>query len=163
MEFQVSRTNEAAAVVLVLFALAAYFISGSFGSGIGGAPGPAFFPRFVVIGLSILAIVQFVNASVAAGRDERDITNQNIIRFVVPSMFLVAYAAVLPFVGFLTATFVCLTTLMYYSGARDLRVVVLIGAVASVVLQNVFVGFLRVPLPEGPFELGRLVSFTSLL
>lgn len=163
MEFQVSRTDEAAAIVLILFAGAAYFISGSFRSGIGGAPGPALFPQFVVIGLSMLAILQLISASITAERSERIISNRNIIRFIIPSMFLVVYAAVLPFVGFLTTTFVFLTALMYYSGARDLRVVVLIGAVASVVLQNVFVGFLRVPLPEGPFELGRLVSFTSLL
>lgn len=163
MDLQFSRTDEAAAVILILFAGGVYLVSGSFPGGIGGAPGPAFFPRFVVIGLSILSVLQFIDASTTVERSGRSVDNRDIVRFAIPSIFLIAYAAVLPFVGFLITTFVFLTTLMYYSGARDLRVILLVGTVVSVVLQNIFVGFLRVPLPEGPFELGRLVSLTNLL
>lgn len=163
MRLQLSKTDEIAAVIIVLFAGAAYFVSNSFPGGIGGAPGPAFFPRFVVLGLSILAILQFINAVVTAETSERVINSANLTRVLIPSMFLVAYALGLPFVGFLITTFGFLTAMMYYSGARNLRIVLPIGAVASVILQNVFVGFLRVPLPEGPLALGRLVSFTSLL
>lgn len=163
MGFQIARTDEVAAGILLLFAGAAYFVSGSFSGGIGGAPGPAFFPRFVVIGLSILAILQLITAVITTTSNERIINSHNLIRFIIPAMFLIVYAVVLPFVGFLITTFGFLTTMMYYSGARELRIILPIGAVTSIILQNVFVGFLRVPLPEGPVELGRLVSFTSLL
>jgi putative tricarboxylic transport membrane protein len=163
MRFQISKTDEIAGGILVLFAGAVYVVSGNFPSGIGGAPGPAFFPRFVVIVLSILAMVQFISASMTAESSERIVNNRNLARFIIPAMFLIAYAVILPFVGFLLTTFAFLTAMMYYSGARDLKVILPIGAVASVILQNVFVGFLRVPLPEGPLELGRLVSFTSLI
>lgn len=162
MSIRITRTDEIAAVLLVAFAAGVFLVSRSFPSGVAGTPGPALFPRFIAGGIAVLAALQFADAVASRDQTERAVTGDDLVRFAVPAAFLVGYALVLPFAGFLLTTAAFLVAVMYYSGARDLRVTAPLAAAISVVLQNVFVGFLHVPLPEGPLGLGRVVSLLTV-
>lgn len=158
MTVRITRTDELASLLLVAFAVAVYLVSESFPSGVAGTPGPALFPRFIVGTIAVLAVFQFVNAVFLQETVERSVTRDDVVRFVVPAAFLVGYAGILPVVGFLLTTVGFLAAVMFYSGVRDLKVGPTLAVGISIVLQNVFVGFLRVPLPEGPLGLGDLVT-----
>ncbi|OYR52634.1 hypothetical protein DJ73_10330 [Halorubrum sp. Ea1] len=160
MSLEFTRTDEIGSVLLVAFAIGVFFVSRSFPSGVGGTPGPALFPRFIAGGIAILALIQFVDAIVSRDPIGKTVTRDDIIRFGAPVTLLVGYALVLPLAGFLLTTIVFLVAVMYYSGAHNLRVIVPLAFGISAVLQNVFVGFLHVPLPDGPFGLGRAISLT---
>lgn len=160
MSLRISRTDEVASVLLVLLAGGIFLVSRDFPSGVAGTPGPAFFPRVIAGAIAVLAVVQLVDTVVTREADERTVTMNDVVRFVVPAAFLVGYILLLPMAGFLLTTVAFLVALMYYSGARDLRVTVPLSVVIGVILQNVFVGFLHVPLPGGPLGVGRLVSLT---
>lgn len=160
MSLQIARTDEISSVLLVAFAVSVYLVSNSFPSGIGGMPGPALFPQFIAGGIVVLAVIQFVDAIVSRDPTKKTVTRDDLIRFGIPVALLVGYALVLPLAGFLLTTISFLVAVMYYSGAHNLRVIVPLAFGISVVLQNVFVGFLHVPLPGGPFEFGRAVSLT---
>ena len=160
MSLQITRTDEVSSVLFVAFAVSVYLVSNNFPSGVGGTPGPALFPRFIAGGIALLAAIQFVDAVVSRDSTEKSVTRDDLIRFGIPVALLVGYALVLPLAGFLLTTVSFLVAVMYYSGADDLRVTVPLAFAISVVLQNVFVGFLHVPLPGGPLELGRAVSLT---
>ncbi|MBX0293979.1 tripartite tricarboxylate transporter TctB family protein [Haloarcula nitratireducens] len=158
MELRISRTDEVASGLLIAFAVSVYIVSSDFPSGVAGTPGPALFPRFIAGGIALLAVLQFVNAIVSQDSKRQSVTTDDLVQFGVPVAFLIGYAIVLPITGFLLTTIAFLTIVMYYSGVRDLKVGVPLAVGISIVLQNVFVGFLHVPLPEGPLGLGGLVS-----
>lgn len=160
MSLEFTRTDEIGSVLLVAFAIGVFFVSRSFPSGVGGTPGPALFPRFIAGGIAILALIQFVDAIVSRDPIGKTVIRDDIIRFGAPVTLLVGYAFLLPLAGFLLTTIVFLVAVMYYSGAHNLRVIVPLAFGISAVLQNVFVGFLHVPLPDGPFGLGRAISLT---
>ncbi len=162
MAIRITRTDEVASVLLVAFAASVYLVSRSFPSGVAGTPGPALFPRFIAAGIAVLAVVQLIDAVASREPNERTATTEDLVRFGVPAAFLLGYAIVLPLAGFLLTTVAFVAALMYYSGARDLQVTVPLAVGVSVVLQNVFVGFLHVPLPEGPLGLGNLVSILGV-
>ncbi|TKX81309.1 tripartite tricarboxylate transporter TctB family protein [Halorubrum sp. SD626R] len=160
MSLEFSRTDEVGSVLLVAFAVGVFIVSNSFPSGVGGTPGPALFPRFIAGGVAVLAFIQLVDAFVSRDQDIKTVTRSNLSRFGAPVTLLVGYALLLPLAGFLLTTIVFLIAVMYYSGAHTFRVIVPLAIGISVILQNVFVGFLHVPLPDGPFGLGRTISLT---
>jgi|AntRauTorcE11898_2_1112593.scaffolds.fasta_scaffold07353_2 putative tricarboxylic transport membrane protein len=160
MPLQLARTDELTSVLLVAFAVSVFLVSDSFPSGVGGTPGPALYPRFIAGGIAVLAVIQFIDAVVLRESTEQTVARGDLIRFGIPVALLLGYALVLPLAGFLFTTVGFLVAVMYYSGARDLRMTVPLAFAISVVLQNVFVGFLHVPLPGGPLDLGRAVSLT---
>lgn len=162
MALHLSRTDEIASVLLLLFAVGVFVVSRDYPSDLAGTPGPAFFPRIIAAGIAVLAIVQLARALFSGDRDEHTITQSNTARVAVPAAFLVGYVLMLPLIGFFLTTVVFLTTFMYYSGARTLYVTVPLAVVIGVVLQNVFVGFLHVPLPSGRFGIRHLFSLTTL-
>jgi len=158
MSIRITRTDEVASVLLVAFAAGVYLVSESFPSGVAGTQGPALFPRFIVGTIAGLAALQFVNAALVEETGERFVTRDDLVRFAVPAAFLVGYAGLLPVTGFLLTTVGFLAVVMFYSGVRDPKVGPALAIGISIVLQNVFVGFLHVPLPEGPLGLGDLVT-----
>ena len=160
MAFTIQRTDEIAAVLLLGLAAGVFLATRDYPGALAGTPGPAFFPRVIAAALAAMAVVQLGTALRADESGGPRVSTTAVRRVGVPVAFLVAYVLVLPFLGFFLTTSVFLVALMYYSGARDLRVSLPVAVVVSIVLQNVFVGFLHVPLPAGEVPIRELLSLT---
>ena len=158
MAFTIRRTDEIAALLLLSLAAGVFLATRGYPGALAGTPGPAFFPRVIAAALAALAVVQFGTALFADESGGPRVSAAAARRIGVPTAFLVAYVLVLPLLGFFLTTSVFLAALMYYSGARDLRVSIPLAVVVSIVLQNVFVGFLHVPLPAGEVPIRELFS-----
>jgi putative tricarboxylic transport membrane protein len=162
MSVRIPHTDKVASILLILLGVGVFIISQSFPSSVTKTPGPAFFPRVIAGGLAVLALVQFIYATVGDEIRGHTITLESARRVAVPVGFLVGYVLLLPILGFFLVTVVFLIIVMYYSGARDLRVSVPLAIILGIVLQNVFVGFLHVPLPAGTVPVGDWVSVATL-
>lgn len=149
MSFQIGHTDKVASVLLVLLAAGVFVASRDFPSGITDTPGPGFFPRVIAAGLAAVAVVLFARSFTAADGETHHITADESIRVAVPIALLVAYALLLPVLGFLLDTFAFLVVTMLYSGATDARRTAPLAAGVAVVLHYAFVDFLHVPLPAG--------------
>lgn len=160
MAFTIQRTDEIAAVLLLGLAAGVFFATRGYPGALAGTPGPAFFPRVIAATLAAMAVVQLGTALRADESGGARVSTEAARRIGVPIAFLIAYVLVLPLLGFFLTTSVFLAALMYYSGAQDLRVSLPLAVLVSVVLQNVFVGFLHVPLPAGEVPIRELFSLT---
>jgi putative tricarboxylic transport membrane protein len=149
MSVRVPHTDKLASFLLVLLAIGVFIVSQDFPSSVTNAPGPAFFPQVIAVGIAGLAFAQFVFAVVGDEVREHTISVEATRRVVIPIIYLVMYVLVLPLLGFFLTTIAFLVGLMYYSGARNLRISVPLSIIVGAVLQYVFVGFLHIPLPAG--------------
>lgn len=159
MALTIRRTDEIAAVLLLGLAAGVFIATRGYPGALAGTPGPGFFPRAIAVALAAMALVQLATGVLDESGESR-ISAEDVRRIGVPVAFLIAYVLVLPLLGFFLTTTVFLAALMYYSGARDLRVSVPLAVVVSIVLQNVFVGFLHVPLPAGEVPIRELFSLS---
>jgi hypothetical protein len=163
MELQLSRIKKISSLVLLLFSAAVFVVSSDFASGVGGTPGSALFPRFIAGCIAFFAVIQFGYSMTTDEQAIYSVESDNIISFAVPILSLIAYAVLLPVAGFLLTTTAFLTGLMYYSGVRRLQIGLPLGVVLSILLFNVFVQFLKVPLPDGPLGLDDIVSLGRIV
>lgn len=157
---RVAHTDKIASVLLCLLAVGIFVVSRSFAGSVTSTLGPAFFPRIIAVGIGVLALVQFGTA--LRNNETRTITMsaEAVRQVIIPTLSLIGYIFLLPILGFFLTTIVFLISFMYYSGVRDLRVSVPLTLIISVVLQNVFVGFLQVPLPTGTLPIRDWLSLT---
>ncbi|WP_160135353.1 tripartite tricarboxylate transporter TctB family protein [Halococcus salsus] len=157
---RLSHTDEVASILLCLMAIGVFFVSRGFPESPTSAPDPAFFPRVIAGGIALLAVIQFGSALSSDETRVVTVTTRKVRRVVIPLLFLVGYVVLLPVLGFIIATIAFLLLVMYYSGARDVRLTIPIALVAGVILQNLFVGFLHVPLPTGMIPIREWLSLT---
>ena len=155
-----SHTDEMASVLLCLMAVGVFLVSRSFPESPTSAPDPAFFPRVIAGGIALLAVVQFGSALSNEKTRVITVSTRKIRRVIIPLIFLIGYVVLLPILGFIITTILFLLLVMYYSGARDVRITIPIALVAGVILQNLFVGFLNVPLPTGEIPIREWLSLT---
>jgi len=147
MPLQLARTDELTSVLLVAFAVSVFLVSDSFPSGVGGTRTgtvPAVHRR----GIAVLAVIQFIDAVVLRESTEQTVARGDLIRFGIPVALLLGYALVLPLAGFLFTTVGFLVAVMYYSGARDLRMTVPLAFAISVVLRTSSWASFTCPCPE---------------
>lgn len=163
MELNFSRVEKISSLFLLLFSAAVFTVSRDFASGVGGTPGSALFPRFIAGCIAFFAVVQFGYSIIGNKQTIYSISPDNIINFAVPILLLITYAVLLPVTGFLLTTTAFLSSLMYYSGVRRLRIGFPLGIVLSILLFNIFVEFLKVPLPDGPLGLDNIVSLSGIV
>lgn len=148
MTVKLTRTDEGAAVLLVLLSLGVYLASESFPTGPTNAPGAGFFPRLIAGGIALLAVVQFVASLRNDERTAHVVTWAGISRVAIPVTLSAVFVLTMPLFGFLVGSVVFLTALMRYSGARSYLTIVPASIAVSLVLYYIFVEFLHVPLPE---------------
>lgn len=146
-----------AAGALLALSAGVFAVSTGFPGGRSGDPGPAFFPRLVAGSIALLAVVQAVQYVRSDRRTVHEIDAATTRRVAVVTAFPVMYVFVMPFVGFLLTTIGFLAAFMWYSGARSLPAIAGGSVGVTLVLHYVFVGFFRVPLPEGIVPIARLL------
>lgn len=149
MALEIRHTDKVGAVLLVALSAGVFLVSRDFPSGFGETPGAAFFPRVIAATIGLLAVVLFVRSATSGEGRPHEISVENAKQFVVPVALLVAYVALMSYLGFVLVTVGFLILLMRYSGVRAYRRSVPLAVGIGVILHYVFGEFLHVPLPEG--------------
>lgn len=164
MAVKLTRTDEAAAVLLVLLSIGVYLASESFPTGPTAAPGAGFFPQLIAVGIALLAVVQFVTSLRDDERTTHAVTWAGISRVVIPIALSAVFVFTMPLFGFLVGSMIFLVALMQYSGGRSYLTIVPAAVAVSLVLYYIFVEFLHVPLPESTIlPISRLLPSLPLV
>ena len=112
-------------------------------------PGPAAFPRLIVGGLAIFALLQLLEP----GNGEEPLPRgRQALKVVGVLVLLLVYAAVLKPLGFIVSTIIFLVGALILAGVRRPFPLVLMPVGLAVVLFYVFYELLRVSLPRGVIE-----------
>lgn len=135
----------------------AWYLSGDFDGPLPGyKPGAAAWPRFIILLLAGVAILQFLAKLRKASSLSRDDDEAAPPRFKgaglqIAATFLapLAYGWLLPKVGHFIATPVFLISFALILGERRIRLVLLTSAFVFAVVLGVFSALFYVPLPEG--------------
>ena len=136
----------ALAVAFATFALRQYAFWGENG------PGPAFLPFWVGVVLALLAVILLVGAVRSGDAGEAwlpDRTGRLRIGLVLGAT--VAYVALLGVLGMTIATALFLVVLVRWPDRQPWRVAITVALAMAAANHLVFVRWLHVPLPEGPF------------
>lgn len=150
MAIEIGHTDKIAAGLLVALAAAVFAVSADFPSLAATAePGPAFYPRLVAATLAALGMILLVRSLGTEGVRRHRITVSELKRVGGAVLFLLAYVALMPVVGFIADTFAYLLAFMWFSKVRSLPVALGVSAGVTLTVYYVFVAFLHVPLPEG--------------
>lgn len=112
-------------------------------------PGPAAFPRLIVGGVAILALLQLLEP----GKGEEELPRgRQALKVGGVLVLLLVYAAVLKPLGFIVSTVIFLVGALILAGVRRPLPLVLMPVGLAVVLFYVFYELLRVSLPRGVIE-----------
>lgn len=140
--------NYVAACFFVLLGALVWGLTKDFPTETGNIPGPAFFPRLLVVVLEILVVMMLLESR----RHQVDESIMNVKspgfqRAMVLLGVSVVYTFLLNFVGFLLLTPICLFLMMLImeKGRYVLKSVASVSA--TILLYLVFEVFLTVPLP----------------
>jgi putative tricarboxylic transport membrane protein len=112
-------------------------------------PGPAAFPRLIVGGLAIFALLQLLEPSKG---EEPLPRGRQALKVVGVLVLLLVYAVVLKPLGFIVSTIIFLVGALILAGVRRPLPLVLMPVGLAVVLFYVFYELLRVSLPRGVIE-----------
>ena len=139
------RGSIIAGVLLFALAAAIWLGSGSFMSE------SAFFPRAVAVAIVVLTTLMLIeNRSVT---DEAVFDWSQFNYFRTAKMFLITciYLALLPYIGFLITTTVCLIIMMCVLEKGDLKLKIFSSVLTTACIYFVFQVMLDVPLPAWSF------------
>ena len=123
-----------------------------------GQVGPGFWPRLVLVGLMVSALV---NAGVSLRRPARPRLKADPLardfdrgKLALAIGVILGYVLAIELIGFLVATFAFLAAFMAVAGLRRPAPLVLIAAIGALALTAIFVRVVYLPLPKGwgPFE-----------
>ena len=145
------RADLVGGIGLLIFA--AFYFERSFAISTGLASdrlGPSFFPRVLATVLALLAAV-LMGRALSDRSDPAPLSKVRVTRLFAILTLTVVWALLLPRVGFLIATPLLLGTVMWTMGLRRWRGLIGVSLGMTLVLYLVFVRFLKVLLPLGPF------------
>lgn len=112
-------------------------------------PGPAAFPRLIVGGLAIFALLQLLEP----GKGEEPLPRgRQALKVVGVLVLLLVYAAMLKPLGYIVSTVIFLVGALILADVRRPLPLVLMPVGLAVVLFYVFYELLRVSLPRGVIE-----------
>ena len=122
--------------------------------------GPAFWPRFTLIGMMILAVVIMLRALIASRENqaaeaetdpsiETSDSRKNLRPVFISAGILVCSIVAIPYLGFVLSAFLTTAGLIYYLGEKRIWVALLVsfGLVTSIYL--LFGKLMYVPMPRG--------------
>ncbi|MEQ9198722.1 MAG: tripartite tricarboxylate transporter TctB family protein, partial [Rhodospirillales bacterium] len=135
----------------------AWYLSGDFAGPLPGyEPGAAAWPRFIILLLAAVAILQFLSKFRKAGTPAVVDEAADPLRFrgaglQIAATFLapLAYGWLLPRVGHFIATPIFLIAFALILGERRIRLVLLTSAFVFAVVLGIFSALFYVPLPDG--------------
>lgn len=157
MAFEIRHTHKIASGLLLLLTAVVFYLSRDFPTGV-GETSPAFFPRIIVALIAIFAIAQLIKAIRFDTEQTYEVTRSSVKTVGIAAALVVAYVVTMPYLGFLIGTILFLIVSMHFSGVERVRESVPVAFGLTLVLHYVFVGFLRVPLPDNAVvPIGRML------
>jgi hypothetical protein len=136
----------ALAIAFVTFALRQYAYWGENG------PGPAFLPFWVGLVLALLATMLLIGALRARDPGEPWLPDRTgLVRIGIVLAATIAYVALLRVLGMTIATALFLVVLVRWPDRQPWPTAIAVGLAIAALNYVVFVRWLHVPLPEGPF------------
>jgi putative tricarboxylic transport membrane protein len=161
-------------VVAIALCVPLWVASSEWTSSVGG-PGPAFYPRFLILLMVLAMAVRLVQevrtirrGSTAADEDEppleegveMDASLLDNRRVVVAIALSVAYVLATLYLGWVLATFALVSAFLWLTGKRNPLITVPVALVFSVGMAFLFVKVVYISLPTG---VGVFDQFTVLL
>ena len=139
------RGSIIAGILLLVLAAAVWIGSGSF------TEESALFPRAVAVAIVVLTTLMLIENRTV--NDEVIFDWQQFNYFRTTKIFLLTciYLAILPFIGFLIATTVCLIIMMCVLEKGDLKMKIFSSLLTTASIYFVFQVMLDVPLPAWSF------------
>lgn len=117
--------------------------------------GPAFFPKFMAIGMIVCAIILIINTLLDKKSQEisvGEIFNKKMFLPIIGMIILFIYVITLDYLGFLLATILLNLILLLLFKVRKKSILILAPVLTTLVIYQVFQKFLMVPLPPGLFS-----------
>ena len=148
-----ARRERLSALVVLLVALAALVEARRLPFGSVSAPGAGFFPLTLGAGLALLGAALLVRsfATTAGGPAAPFVTPSARARLMTVMIAMLAYAALLGWLGFALATFALMVVLFRVVESHGWARAVLESAATAVLAHVVFKAWLGVRLPPGPW------------
>lgn len=134
-------------ILLIVFALFAYYGSYSFPELGVTDTGPAFFPRLVAIGIIGLSIILIVKSFIKT-EDEKvkfDGYKKVLLSVGIMIVYLIGFLKI----GFFTSSVFSLILIMYVMGMRKKTTILLVTILSTGVIYLIFYYLFNVPLPKG--------------
>ena len=144
--------DRAAALALLLFGLGGTFAASRLTIGDPGHPGPGFFPLWLALALSVVALALLLRPAAAAPRPVAGpAARLRPGKAVLAVLATAVYAAALEPLGFVLTTFLFLVFLLTVVEPRRRTAALAISAATAGACHLVFKAWLDVQLPAGPW------------
>lgn len=137
-----------AAVVLMLVGIGAAFGALEIGFGSFRFPGPGFLPFWLAMALTIISIIYLIT-NLGTDVKVKLWPEKTWFRPLIAIAIMFAYAFLMKWFGFCTATIILFVTWMTVVAKEKWRTVALVSVLATAITYSLFVVFLKVPLPNG--------------
>lgn len=131
--------------LLLVLAAAVWIGSGSF------TEDSAFFPRAVAVAIVVLTTLMLIENRTVKDEVVFDWSQFNYYRTTKMFLLTCIYLVLLPFIGFLVATTVCLVIMMCVLEKGDLKMKIFSSLLTTASIYFVFQVMLDVPLPAWSF------------
>ena len=139
------RGSMIAGILLLILAAAVWIGSGSFASE------SAFFPRAVAVAIVVLTTLMLIENQSVQDSVAFDWQQFNYYRTAKIFILTCIYLALLPYIGFLIATTLCLIIMMCVLEKGDLKLKIFSSVLTTACIYFVFQVMLDVPLPAWSF------------
>ncbi len=117
-------------------------------------PGVGFLPFYTGLGLTCVTLVSLIKAFLAKtkkqGTESEKMSGRAVLRVVAILVALGIYVFVLPFLGFLTGTFLLLIVLFRVGGFRRWATTLAAGFLSVSISYLLFCSWLGLRFPKGP-------------
>ncbi len=137
-----------AAVVLILIGIGAAFGALKIGFGSFRLPGPGFLPFWLAVILTIMSVIHLLT-QLGTDAKVKLWPGKTWFRPLLAIVIMFAYAYLMKWFGFCTATFVLFVTWMTVVAKEKWSTVAVVSVLATAITYLLFEVFLQVPLPKG--------------
>lgn len=145
--------NIVAAIIGMLFSVAAFLKTLTFKKFTNVPVGPEFFPQILAAGLFIccliLLIVNILNKKDKSKAPTISPLNKDMQKCLLGLAAIVVYALLWNVLGFLIATPLALFAMMFILGQRNYRTMVIVSICATIVIFCAFKFLLQIEMPMG--------------
>lgn len=165
-------------IVTLILCVVLWQATAAWKSSVGG-PGPAFYPRMLILLLALAMVIRLVHDLRAIRRGAPVITEEEVVieegaeldaslidgrRVLVAIALSVGYVLATLFLGWVIATFCMVVVFLALTGRRNPLIVVPVALLLSVGFAYVFVKVVYISLPTGvgPFDSATVLLFELL-
>ena len=150
------KANIVAAIIGMLFALAAFLKTLTFKKFTNVPVGPEFFPQILAIALFICCLILFITSILKKDDKEKAPTisplNKDMQKLLAGLLVIVVYALLWEVIGFIIATPIAVFVMIFILGRRNYLTMAIVSVAATVVIFCAFKFLLKIEMPMGFLE-----------